>query len=121
MIRCSKACIKVRPLKLASTVSTPELSYFQEGSSVAESIKRRWNAIIVEGYTITSNVPKEEKYRFFAEINIDNDRLWTVFKALIVNFPEEVALIYHHIDEEANYGEYVGKYELLNELEKYKR
>jgi len=109
----------MRPLKLAPTISTPKPSNFSLNFDVSKRIKEREDANIVEGYIITQDVENNAIYKFYAEINIDNDRLWSLIKYIISGFQSDVALIYHHIDEEPSYGNYVDKYELINELGKY--
>jgi hypothetical protein len=110
----------MKALQLPPTIKTPELIDIPQDQSVLDMMKRRNIANIVEGYTITNQFDSDQLHSFYAEINIDNNRLWPLVKAFIVDFPDEVALIYHYIDdEEPKYGEYVDKFELLNYLSNY--
>ena len=108
----------MKPLKLAPTISTPELSYYSLDSDVAKRIKERETANIVEGYVLTRLSSNEDIYNFYAEINVDNDKLWALFKSLVIQMPDEVALIYQHIDNSPKYGMYVDKFALINFLDR---
>ena len=84
--------------------------------------KERETANLVEGYRVKSNSSGDLPFKFFAEINIDNDRLWSLFKKLLDTFPAKVGLIYGHIDdEELTYSTYTDKEELIRKLEKHER
>jgi hypothetical protein len=110
----------MKTLKLAPTIRTPELSEVPQQQEVLDMMERRTSANIVEGYTFTNRTDPNDLFSFYSEINIDNEKLWVLVKALIIDFPEEVALIYQYIDdEEPKYGEYVDKLSLLNYLENY--
>jgi len=110
----------MKPLKLAPTISTPILEDFHSNTDFAEKVRKRQSANIVEGYTLITEFDSPQLHKFFSEINVDNDRLWDVIKELVMQFPNEVALIYHHIDDEPTYGNYLDKYELIKILEEYK-
>jgi hypothetical protein len=110
----------MKSLQLPPTIKTPEFIDIPQDQSVLDMMIRRKNANIVEGYTIINQFDSDQLYSFYSEINIDNNRLWSIIKALIIDFPDEVALIYHYIDdEEPKYGEYVDKFELLKFLSNY--
>jgi len=101
-------------LLLPPTIRTPELIDIPQDESTLDMMERRRNANIIEGYNITNQFDSTQLYSFYSEINIDNNKLWHLIKALIVDFPDNVALIYHYIDdEEPKYGRYVDKFELL--------
>lgn len=88
------------------------------------SIEAAENNNIVEGYILYNNLPEGAIYKVYAEINIDNDRLWTLFKKMLMTMPDEVSLITEHKDDEPNeavLGAYGDKYSLLNKLEKYEK
>src|ERR1700744_2191885 len=102
----------MKPLKLASTISTPILEDYNSTTEFAKRVKKRESANIVEGYTLTTDFEMLQTHKFYSEINVDNDRLWDVFKDLVLKFPDEVALIYHHVDDEPTYGKYLDKDEL---------
>jgi hypothetical protein len=108
-----------RKLKLPITLRTPELKEWTFDQGVSKQIEESFLANIVEGLVI--QYPEEERpFNFSSEINVNSDKFWAVFKALALDLPESMALIYHHIDEQPKYGEYRDKYEILNILESYR-
>ncbi|AZA93305.1 Uncharacterised protein [Chryseobacterium nakagawai] len=85
------------------------------------SVLKRWEeskvANIVEGYTLTFNNNPENNnlgFKFYAEINIDNPKLWNLMVALSETLPNEVAFLFGHIDFDLNYGNYQDKESTLN-------
>jgi hypothetical protein len=87
---------------------------------VLKRLKAREEALIREGYTLQHNPSTDVPFRFFSEINIDNSRLWDLFTALAASMPQELSLIYGHIDEGPTYGRYLPKQELLEGLAPYR-
>lgn len=74
---------------------------------------------LIEGYR--STLVADALYTYFAEINIDNDRLFDLFKALVVAIPQnELGLIIGEKDEEPIFLPYEDKYRQLNRLTAYK-
>jgi len=106
-------------LELPPTVSLLNIEDYKESESVGDEIIKSHCSKIVEGYTIISGLT-DNAHKFYAEVNVDNKRLWLLIKAIVAVYPEEVALIYHHRDDEPHYGRYLDKYELLNDLEEFK-
>ncbi|NOU62237.1 hypothetical protein [Marinifilum caeruleilacunae] len=90
-----------------------------------ERMELRKKAKIVEGFKILpkDNNPEHSEllFNFFAEINIDNSRLWDLIIALSEELPEEAALIFNHTDSEPNYGKYSDKKYVLEFLSHYKK
>ncbi|MEJ5105585.1 hypothetical protein [Chryseobacterium sp. MYb328] len=88
---------------------------------------KRWeeskNANIVEGYTLTlkDNNPENNAlgFRFYAEINIDNPKLWALMLALSETLPDEVAFLFGHVDFDLNYGNYQDKEGTLDFITQY--
>lgn len=111
----------LKPLVLAPTIRTATEEEIPKRKSLLERLKLRKQALLVEGFVLTTVSSVDIPYNFFSEINIDNHRLWTLFKKLMMLFPEQVSLIYHYIDNEAFYSPYMDKFELLNTLDKYER
>jgi hypothetical protein len=109
----------MKTLELPPTISNLTVDDVPNTPDILEKIKRRNGANIFEGYTIFGNEDNEYPYRFFARINIDNSRLWNLFKALFVQLPEEIACIYHHIDNEPTLGSYDDKFSILHILDEY--
>jgi hypothetical protein len=89
----------------------------------AEILKRlqaREEATIVEGYTLQQNPEAGAPFRFFCEINIDNPRLWDLFRALVQILPADVCLLYGHVDDaQPSFGRYMPKEQLLLHLGTY--
>jgi hypothetical protein len=110
----------MKPLLLPPTIRTARPDEVPKDEKILNRIVEREHANIVEGYTLKLNTSDELPFEFSAEINIDNNRLWLLFKTLTLQLPEEVACIYHHIDDEPTYGIYTDKFTLLNHLEQYK-
>ncbi|WP_184550163.1 hypothetical protein [Mucilaginibacter sp. FT3.2] len=110
----------MKPLLLPPTIRTARPNEVPQEDAILKRIAERANANIVEGYTLKPNPGTELPFVFSAEINIDNNRLWLLFKALMLQLPEEIACIYHHIDDEPTYGIYTDKFRVLNHLEQYK-
>lgn len=82
------------------------------------------NNKIVEGYRLFTDIDSKHVFKFYAEVNIDNDRLWSLFKALMIAMPEDLKLIIGHKDDdndELHHGEYCDKYTLHNKLEPYSK
>ena len=110
----------MKPLLLPPTIRTARPDEVPKDDKILNRIAERDHANIVEGYTLKLNPSDEYPFVFSAEINIDNNRLWLLFKTLILQLPAEIACIYHHIDDEPTYGIYTDKFAVLNHLEPYK-
>ena len=111
-------------LELPKTLRPPEMDEVPKNSSVSKRLELRKKARIVEGYKI---LPKDENpehsnlaFNFYAEINIDNSKLWNLILELSDELPNEVSLIFNHVDSEPNYGKYSDKNHTLKFLTKYK-
>lgn len=111
-------------LELPKTLRTPEIDEVPMNSSVSERLELRKTAKIVEGYKILpkDNNPENSElaFNFYAEINIDNSKLWDLILELSKQMPNEVSLIFNHSDCEAEYGKYSDKNQTLDFLAKYK-
>lgn len=92
------------------------------------AILKRWEesqyANIIEGYTVNlkdDDNPEHASlgFRFYAEINIDNPRLWSLIMALAQTLPEEVSFLFGHVDVELNYGNYQSKEKTLDFIARY--
>lgn len=112
-------------VELPKTLRPARLDEVPKNSSVVERLKQIRQAKIVEGYTFRLKDRDNEKHKnipfdFYAEINIDNSRLWNLILALTTMLPDVAALIIGDSDSEPNYGNYIRKSELLKKLEVYK-
>jgi hypothetical protein len=110
-------------LELPKTLRAPEIDEIPMNSSVSERLKLRETAKIVEGFKILpkDNNPenKELAFNFYAEINIDNSKLWDLILELSKQMPNEISLIFNHSDCEPEYGKYSDKNQTLDFLAKY--
>ena len=111
-------------LELPITLRPPEMDEVPMNSSVKERLELRKTAKIVEGYKI---LPKDDNpehsnlaFNFYAEINIDNSKLWNLILELSNELPNDISLIFNHVDSEPNYGKYSEKTHTLEFLNKYK-
>jgi hypothetical protein len=108
----------MRQLQLPPTIRTPRIDEVPNRKDVIDAINKRLTANIVEGYVIKDNPSGD--LPFFAEINIDNDNLWELFKTLSLHIESEISVIFKHIDDETTYGIYGDRYESINILEEVK-
>ena len=106
----------MKPLALPPTIRTAHADEVTPNEEVLKRLKERENAAIVEGYTLQQNPSTDIPFRFFSEINIDNSRLWALFTALASLLPEDISVIYHHIDDEPTYAPYKAKAKVLEQL-----
>jgi hypothetical protein len=106
----------MKPLKLPPTIRTARPDEVPQRAEVLDKIELRQKANIVEGFVLYQNETHELPFKFFAEINIDNDRLWDLFAALLLQLPEEVCLVFNQKDDEPAYSGYADKYAVYNQL-----
>ncbi len=109
----------MRKLQLPTTIRTARVDELPSTEDNMEWIEESKTAKIIEGFIIKPNETRELPFDFFCEINVDNSKLWMLFKDLLVTFPEEISFIFGHIDSEPNYSKYDSKYKILNEIEKF--
>ena len=111
-------------LELPITLRSPEMNEVPMNSSVMERLELRKKAKIVEGFKILpkDNNPENEEFafNFYAEININNSRLWNLILELSKQMPNEISLIFNHSDCETEYGKYSDKKQTFEFLAKYK-
>jgi len=110
-------------LELPKTLRAPEIDEVPMNSSVSERLKLRETAKIVEGFKIlpksNNTENKELAFNFYAEINIDNSKLWGLILELSKQMPDEISLIFNHSDCEPEYGIYSDRNQTLDFLSKY--
>ncbi|MCL6220877.1 hypothetical protein [Zunongwangia pacifica] len=114
--------MKKPTLELPITLRAPKVDEIPMNSSVQKRLELRENAKIVEGYKILpkTNTQADLAFNFYAEINIDNSRLWNLILELSKELPDEISLIFNHSDAEPNYGKYADKNKTLKFLTNYK-
>ncbi|RZK39868.1 MAG: hypothetical protein EOO61_06895 [Hymenobacter sp.] len=109
----------MKSLQLPPTIRTARPDEVPKQGGLLNRIADSEIANIVEGYVFHSNETNELPFAFFAEINVDSQRLWNLFKALLLQLPDEICLVYNYKGSEPIYSNYAGKYEILNKLELY--
>ena len=110
----------MKPLQLPPTIRTANPDEVPERPDIIDRITSRKTANIVQGFTLNENSSVDLPFKFYAEINVDNQNLWALFTALLLQLPEEICLVYGHIDDDPSYSAYLDKYKILNRLEPYK-
>jgi len=113
--------MNLKPLLLPVTVRTAKKSEIPLTEDLMERLRLREQALLVEGFSFFDTRDAALSYHFFSEINIDNPNLWLLFKRLTMMLPEEVCLIFQHIDNEPSYSQYLDKFEILNKLDEYQQ
>ena len=110
-------------LKLPKTLRFPKENEVPMNSPVLERLRESKNANIVPGYILKLKDDNPNNidlaFKFYAEINIDNPKLWNLILTLSETLPENCALIFGHSDYEINYGKYINKFEILELLKKF--
>jgi len=106
-------------LQLSRTIRTATADELPITKENLEWIEESKTAKIVEGFTITNNQTRELPFDFFSEINIDNSKLWSLFKTFLLSFPDEISFIFGHIDSEPIYTKYDDKFKILNVVEQF--
>lgn len=107
----------MKTLLLPPTIRTARPDEVPKQGDILDRIAESHTANIVEGYVFQYNETHELPFAFFAEINVDNDKLWPLFKTLLLQLPDEICLVYNFKDEDPVYSGYADKYEVLNRLE----
>jgi hypothetical protein len=107
-------------LESPPTIRLPRPDELSNNPEVFERLKARENANIVEGYKLSNNTTHDLPFKFYVEINIDNSRLWDLFKALANQLPDNLNCIYNLYQEEAIFSDYKDKNVILNQLDNYK-
>lgn len=107
-------------LELPVTIRTARAEEIPHRGDVSELLDKRKTANIVQGYMIKPNRTPQLPFKFYAEININNSRLWDLVVALVAQFPDEVSCSYGFSDEEAVSTVYQDKAVIMQELAAYK-
>ena len=109
----------MKTLQLPPTLRIARPDEVPNRPDILKRISESKEAKIVEGYVFLNNETHDLTFKFFAEINVDNQRLWSLFKCLLLQLPDEICLVYNCKDEEPVYSGYSDKYKVLNQLEMY--
>ena len=108
-------------IELPRTIRPAEEYEIPKGSPAFERLKLMRTANIVEGYKIVddSTRTQEQKnipFKFYAEININNSKLWSVLLNLANEPPDVVSLIFGHEDCDVEFSEYQSKELILQSI-----
>jgi hypothetical protein len=107
-------------IELPKTIRPAQEHEIPSGSTAKERLNLLDKANIVEGYKIVDSVnPQEVLFNFYAEINIDNSKLWNLLMNLTNELPEELSLIYGHEDCDVEFSEYQSKDELIQKIKRF--
>lgn len=105
--------------KLPLGISIPLVEDYPKGEDVNTINRERQAANINEGFTLKDITDK--KYNVFAEVNIDCDELWMLFKSLAENLlPEEAYGIIGVKGEEVTLSDFTDKAKIINIYEDFK-
>ncbi|MFP9098678.1 hypothetical protein ACLI09_06450 [Flavobacterium sp. RHBU_24] len=104
-------------LELPITIRTPRPD--EVSSDYLSKINLAKSANIVEGYTLYTVDDPSLSYNFYAEINVDNSRFWSLFTTFLLSYNTEVSLLFGHVDTEPFLGRYSDKFEILNAISEY--
>jgi hypothetical protein len=107
-------------LEAPPTLRLPRPDEIPYNPETFERIKQRETANIIEGFNFKYNSPGDRSFKFYAEINIDNSRLWKLFKTLANNMPENLSCIYNLFEQELFQSNISDKNLVLTLLDKYK-
>ncbi|WP_045689804.1 hypothetical protein [Hymenobacter sp. AT01-02] len=76
-----------------------------------------WQEVeFVEGFVLTEVEDPEQLFRFYAEVNVNNSRLWELFTDLAAMLPSVCACIFCPYEDEVTHGEYQDKALVLGKL-----
>jgi hypothetical protein len=112
-------------IELPKTIRPAKEHEIPSGSAALERLNLLGEANIVEGYKIIDNIKTKENqeevlFNFYAEINIDNSKLWNLLMNLTDELPEETSsLIYGHSDCDIEFSEYQSKNELIQKIKRF--
>ncbi len=120
-IREGKKQNSMKRLELPPTIRTPRPDEVPNDAEIASAISEAANANIVEGYILHTEIPNDSLYKFYAEVNVDNPRLWSLIESLLSLLPDEISFIFGHIDGEPLFSDYDIKENILNVISPYKK
>jgi hypothetical protein len=106
-------------LELPPTIRQLRSDEIPNRPEVIELINKQKTAKIVEGFRLSLNEANKLPFKFYALINIDNSRLWSLFVNLTSNMPDKIAAIFNPRDADPFYGAYMPKETVINILSRY--
>lgn len=106
----------MKRLETPRTLRIPNLDEVPRTRDLINAISKSHSANICEGFVLRPNTTNDLPFKFYAEINIDNSRLWDLFTKLTFHLPEEISLIFNHSDGETIFGKYQNKNSVMKIL-----
>ncbi|HEY6083722.1 MAG TPA: hypothetical protein VIU45_09710 [Chitinophagaceae bacterium] len=107
-------------LVLPVTVRIPSAGEMPDRPDLEELLLKREKANIREGFTMRPNTTRQLPFSFYADININNPRLWDLLEALSKQLPEEVCCVYGLDATEQVMTEYFPKAVVWQKLTPYR-
>jgi hypothetical protein len=104
-------------LESPPTIRLPLPEELPNNPEVFEKLKKRQDAKIIEGFVLKPNNSHDLPFEFYAEININNSRLWELFTSLTNLLPDTVNCIYNLYEDEALFSPGLNKIDILTFLE----
>lgn len=112
-------------IELPQTIRPARFDEIEAGSATDNRLQQLATANIVEGYSLMDNneTDKDKRlpFEFYAEINVNNSRLWKVIMALSDELPDVASIVFGYPGATPFYGNYVYKSDLLEEIKIYQR
>jgi len=105
-------------LKIPFVIRQPNEIDIPKVDSTYNSWKERLLIELVEGFILEENENQRElNFDFYAEINIDNPKIWKLSKRLLGNLKGEGYIVYNLHDEEIQYGKRKNISEIIQKLD----
>ena len=84
----------MKKLELPITIRLATKDDVPNDPGILSDIKEGLDAHIIEGYIVHPNTASELPFDFYAEINIDNSKLWQLVSSLESTLPMHSCLIF---------------------------
>lgn len=107
-------------LEMPPTIRFPKPEEIPAIPEIIARMKDIEHANLVEGYLLNYNHSLELPFTFFAEININNSRIWDVFLQLTKQLPNQVSLVWSLNGSESNHSKYIEKQNILKYISPFK-
>lgn len=111
-------------IELPKTIRPAKQHEMPSGSTALERLNLLSKAKIVEGYKIVDSIKTPENqeevlFNFYAEININNSKLWNLLMNLTDELPEVSSLIYGHEGCDVEFSDYQSTNELIQKIKRF--
>jgi len=109
----------MKRLELPRTIRTANIDDVPNEPGILGAISDAATANIVEGYTLQTDIADGSLFQFYAEINVDNSRLWNLTESLLAILPDKISFIFGYIDHELSFSDYDDKEHILATVSSY--